>query len=361
LSRRDNTSQSDHLWVSFDTYHDRRTAYSFGVTASGVRMDWYHPQDNEYNLDPGFDPVWEAKAVVDSLGWTTEMRIPFSQLRFNDAPVQVWGFNADHWNPATSEEVFFDEKRPFFTEGAQLLRGNGPSYFYSRRIGGPPRGPVSGDFVDYPRNSTILGAAKVTGRLASGMSLGALAAVTARESARTYDTASAGYGRVPVAPAAGYGVARLQQEFGASRSVVGATFTAVHRDISATDPLAAWYNRGAFAGGADWVLRWDRGAYELRGWLGFSRISGDTAAINRVQQSAVHFFQRPDADYLIYDPKRTSLTGSVANLEFRKTSGSWLYDLDYGWESPAYDPNDAGRLGNADGRFGSVNLGYRQT
>ena len=463
LSRRDNTSQSDHLWVSFDTYHDRRTAYSFGVTASGVRMDWYHPQDNEYNLDPGFDPVWEAKAVIDSLGWTAEMRIPFSQLRFNHTPVQVWGFNADHWNPATSEdvfwvpvptnrtgwsswmgelvgiegikpsrrlevlpytagnatvtgrpqaadpfddgknldaragadvkmglgpnltldgtvnpdfgqveadpavvnlsafEVFFDEKRPFFTEGAQLLRGNGPSYFYSRRIGGPPRGPVGGDYVDYPQNSTILGAAKVTGRLASGMSLGALAAVTARESARTYDTTSAVYGRVPVAPAAGYGVARLQQEFGASRSVVGATFTAVHRDISATDPLAAWYNRDAFAGGADWVLRWDRGAYELRGWLGFSRISGDTAAINRVQQSAVHFFQRPDADYLIYDPKRTSLTGSVANLEFRKTSGSWLYDLDYGWESPAYDPNDAGRLGNADGRFGSVNLGYRQT
>ena len=109
-------------------------------------------------------------------------------------------------------EVFFDEKRPFFTEGAQLLRGNGPSYFYSRRIGGPPRGPVSGDFVDYPRNSTILGAAKLTGRLASGMSLGALAAVTARETARTYDTTTATFARVPVAPPAGYGVARVQQE-----------------------------------------------------------------------------------------------------------------------------------------------------
>ena len=463
LSRRDNTSQAEHLWVSFDTYHDRRTAYSFGVTASGVRMDWYHPQDNEYNLDPGFDPVWEAKAVVDSLGWTTEMRIPFSQLRFNDAPVQVWGFNADHWNPATSEdvfwvpvptnrtgwsswmgelvgiegikptrrlevlpysagdatltgrpnpadpfddgknlgaragadvkmglgpnltldgtvnpdfgqveadpavvnlsafEVFFDEKRPFFTEGAQLLRGNGPSYFYSRRIGGPPRGPVSGDFVDYPRNSTILGAAKVTGRLASGMSLGALAAVTARETARTYDTATATYARTPVAPPAGYGVARVQQEFGASRSVVGATFTAVHRDIGSTDPLAAWYDRDAFAGGADWVLRWNRGAYELRGWLGFSHIRGDSAALNKIQQSAVHFFQRPDARYLAYDPTRTSLTGSVANVQFNKTSGSWLYSLEYGWESPNYDPNDAGRLGNADGRFGFVNLVYRQT
>ena len=463
LSRRDNTSQAEHLWVSFDTYHDRRTAYSFGVTASGVRMDWYHPQDDEYHLDPGFDPVWEAKAVVDSLGWTAEMRIPFSQLRFNDVPVQVWGFNADHWNPATSEdvfwipvptnrrgwsswmgelvgiegikpsrrlevlpysagnatltgrpqpanpfddgknlgaragadvkmglgpnltldgtvnpdfgqveadpavvnlsafEVFFDEKRPFFTEGAQLLRGNGPSYFYSRRIGGPPRVPLSGDFVDYPRNSTILGAAKLTGRLGSGMSLGALAAVTARETARTYDTTTATFARSPVAPPAGYGVARLQQEFGASQSVVGATFTMVHRDLGSTDPLAAWYDRGAFAGGADWVLRWNRGAYELRGWLGFSHIGGDSAAINKVQQSAVHFFQRPDARYITYDPTRTSLSGSIANVQFNKTSGSWLYSLEYGWESPAYDPNDAGRLGNADGRFGFAQLNYRQT
>jgi hypothetical protein len=107
LSRRDNTSQADHLWVSFDSFHDRRTAYSFGVTASGVRMDWYHATDNETDIDASWDPVWEAKANIDGLGWTTEMRIPFSQLRFNRGSVQVWGFNADHWDPATSEDVFW--------------------------------------------------------------------------------------------------------------------------------------------------------------------------------------------------------------------------------------------------------------
>ncbi|HEV8264688.1 MAG TPA: DUF5916 domain-containing protein [Gemmatimonadales bacterium] len=466
LSRRDNTSQAEHLWVSFDTYHDRRTAYSFGVTASGVRMDWYHPTDNEHNLDPGFDPVWEAKAVIDSLGWTAEMRIPFSQLRFTDQPVQVWGFNADHWNPATSEdvfwipvptnrtgwssymgelvgiegikptrrlelvpysagnatltggrdpqnpfddgknlearagadlkmglgpnmtldatvnpdfgqveadpavvnlsafEVFFDERRPFFTEGSQLLRGNGPSYFYSRRIGAPPRGPASGNFVDYPRNSTILGAAKVTGRLASGMSLGALTAVTGREAAETYTLDSLGVGtfaKVPVAPPSGFGVARLQQEFGASRSVVGVTLTTVQRDVDPGSVLAQRYTRRAYSGGADWVLRWDRGAYELRGWLGFSDIRGDTAVINRIQRSGVHFFQRPDAGYVHYNPKRTRLTGSVAGLQFNKTKGNWLYSVFGGWESPGFDPNDAGRLGNADGRTAQVNLRYRQT
>ncbi len=466
LSRRDNTSQADHLWVSFDTYRDRRTAYSFGVTASGVRMDWYHPTDNEFDIDVGFNPVWEAKAIIDSLGWTTEMRIPFSQLRFTDQPVQLWGFNADHWNPATSEdvfwipvptnrtgwssymgelvgiegikptrrlellpyaasdarvtggtaagdpfdqganlsgragadlkmglgpnitvdatvnpdfgqveadpavvnlsafEVFFDERRPFFTEGGQLLRGNGPSYFYSRRIGAPPGCPGAGDYTECPQNATILGAAKVTGRLASGVSLGVLTAVTGRESAESYTLDSLGGGsfsRSEVAPPAGYGVARLQQEFGASRSVVGLTFTTVQRDLERGSPLAARFNRRAYSGGADWVLRWDRGAYQLRGWLGFSHIQGDTGAINRVQRSGVHFFQRPDADYIDFDTTRTALTGSVANLEFGKTSGSWLYTLGYGWESPGYDPNDAGRLGNADGRFGFANFRYRQT
>lgn len=466
LSRRDNTSQAEHLWVSFDTYHDRRTAYSFGVTASGVRMDWYHPTDNEYDLDAGFNPVWEAQAVIDSLGWTAEMRIPFSQLRFNDQLVQVWGFNADRWNPATSEdvfwipvptnrtgwssymgelvgiegikptrrlelvpyaasdarytsasgagdpfnnganlmgrvgadlkmglgpnltldatvnpdfgqveadpavvnlsafEVFFDERRPFFTEGSQLLRGNGPSYFYSRRIGARPLAPARGGYVDYPQNGTILGAAKVTGRLASGLSLGALTAVTERERAEIYDGST--FTEVPVAPLAGYGVARVQQEFGASRSVVGVTLTTVQRDVpTGTTPadtaLQRRYNRQAYAGGVDWVLRWDRGGYQLRGWLGFSDIRGDTAAINRVQRSGVHFFQRPDANYVNYDPSRTRLTGSVANVQLRKSKGHWLYDVGAGWESPAYDPNDAGRLGNADGRFASVNLRYRQT
>lgn len=467
LSRRDNTSQAEHLWVSFDTYHDRRTAYSFGITASGVRMDWYHPTDNEYDLDGSFDPVWEARAVIDSLGWTTEMRIPFSQLRFNDLPDQRWGFNADHWIPAHNEdvfwipvptnrtgwsswmgelvgisgvkpsrrlellpyvagnstltgardplnpyddgknltaraggdlkmglgpnitldatvnpdfgqveadpavvnlsafEVFFDERRPFFTEGSQLLRGNGPSYFYSRRIGGPPRGSADGDFVDYPSSAAILGAAKVTGRLASGFSLGALTAVTGRETARTvvFDTLGVPtFGRTAVVPLSGYGVARAQQEFGSSGSVIGATLTGVRRDLPSGEALAALYNREAVAGGADWVLRWNRGTYEVRGWLGFSHIRGDAAAIDRVQRSAVHFFQRPDAGYVTFDSTRTSLTGTVANLELDKNGGlHWLYGFGAGWESPAYDPNDAGRLGNADGRFGFVNLRYRET
>ena len=66
-------------------------------------------------------------------------------------------------------ETFFSERRPFFLEGNRLLQGSLNNYYYSRRIGAPPAGRASGDFVDYPSTSTILGAAKLTGRLESAL------------------------------------------------------------------------------------------------------------------------------------------------------------------------------------------------
>jgi len=107
VSRRDNIHQAEHIWISLDTYRDRRTAYSFAVAASGVRGDWYHPSDNEFNIDASFDPVWQASAQLDSTGWTAEMRIPFSQLRFNAADEHVWGLNFDFWSPSRNEDVFW--------------------------------------------------------------------------------------------------------------------------------------------------------------------------------------------------------------------------------------------------------------
>ena len=66
LGRRDNLgSQAEYFFVSLDTYHDRRTAYTFGVSASGVRIDRYYSRDDEDSADPGFDAVWEAKTSVD--------------------------------------------------------------------------------------------------------------------------------------------------------------------------------------------------------------------------------------------------------------------------------------------------------
>ena len=84
MGRRDRFEQAENIQMALDTFHDRRTAYVFGVTASGVRIDRFHPEDNETTFDEGFDPVWQARTTVDEQGWTAELWIPFSQLRFNE-------------------------------------------------------------------------------------------------------------------------------------------------------------------------------------------------------------------------------------------------------------------------------------
>ncbi|MGH7462132.1 MAG: carbohydrate binding family 9 domain-containing protein, partial [Longimicrobiales bacterium] len=83
VTRRDREETSDQLLISLDTYRDQRTAYTFGVTAAGVRIDYYHSGDFEGQREYGYDPVWQAQTNVDSAGWTAEIRIPFAQLRFN--------------------------------------------------------------------------------------------------------------------------------------------------------------------------------------------------------------------------------------------------------------------------------------
>jgi len=92
LGRRDSYTQSDMFYVMIDSYHDHRTAFRFGVNPAGVRYDMIAANDDSYG-DEGWDPVWDAGTRVDSLGWTAELRIPFSQLRFASGLEQEWGIN----------------------------------------------------------------------------------------------------------------------------------------------------------------------------------------------------------------------------------------------------------------------------
>jgi hypothetical protein len=93
LARRDASGiYSDWAHVIIDSYHDRRTAFRFVVNPRGVLKDVFHSDDR--NEDLNWDAVWTAAATVDSLGWTAEFRIPFSQLRFGAAGKGVdrlWG------------------------------------------------------------------------------------------------------------------------------------------------------------------------------------------------------------------------------------------------------------------------------
>jgi hypothetical protein len=107
MSRRDSTEQAESILVALDTFLDRRTAYVFGVTATGVRFDRYHPRDSEDDPDEGYDPVWRARTSIDNGGWTAEFWIPFSQLRFNDQEELVWGLNVSRFTPTLNEEDYW--------------------------------------------------------------------------------------------------------------------------------------------------------------------------------------------------------------------------------------------------------------
>ncbi|HEU0055082.1 MAG TPA: DUF5916 domain-containing protein, partial [Longimicrobium sp.] len=88
LTRRDQDAGGDYLELVFDTYHDHAGRTIFHINPSGVKYDAGQASPS---ADPSWDPVWEAGAHVDAEGWTAEMRIPWSQLRFRPDSVQTWG------------------------------------------------------------------------------------------------------------------------------------------------------------------------------------------------------------------------------------------------------------------------------
>jgi Domain of unknown function (DUF5916) len=91
LGRRDDYANSDRFNVFLDPYHDRRSGVYFGVDAAGTLYDGVLLNDDWD--DDSWDGVWDGHVQIDSLGWTAEIRIPYSQLRFHAAPQYVWGVN----------------------------------------------------------------------------------------------------------------------------------------------------------------------------------------------------------------------------------------------------------------------------
>jgi hypothetical protein len=216
--------------------------------------------------------------------------------------------------------------------------------------------------VDRPSRTTILGAAKITGRLASNTSFGMLAAVTQDETARSLDLSTSTIRETRVAPRTVYAVSRVQQQFGASQSTASAFASVVHRDIAAGDPLAALLVRNAFSTAAETNLRFRGGEYELTSYGGVTLLQGEAAAVARVQRNSVHYAQRPDRTYARYDPTRTSYPGYWANTSFARTGGRhWIWRGTAEAQSPGLETNDIGRLRAADAMSLSADLRYRET
>lgn len=243
-------------------------------------------------------------------------------------------------------ESFFGERRPFFVEGAGLFDfrancfavidcGTGEGLFYTRRIGRAPE--LAGRYGDAqsPTATRILAAAKLTGRLPGGLSIGVLDAVTDRVG---------GVNGATIEPRTNYAVLRVNQDFAAGNGSIGAMVTGVNRALDQwTGPFM---HQSAYTGGID--ARRRLGRYEFSGALMGSRVSGSDEAIALTQRRPTHYFQRPDDD-IAFDSTRTSLSGYSTELRFAKVGGQHTaFETGYGRRSAGFELNDLGFLQRAD-------------
>jgi hypothetical protein len=475
LARRDYGMRSDVFTLFLDPQHDRRSGYFFGLSAAGTLYDG--TLQNDIGRNSTWDGVWEGRTKVDGDGWTAELRIPFSQLRFARADVQEWGINFERsmgrgfeenylaYTPANESgfvsrfpaltglagvspgraievmpygtsraeylqhepldpfndgsrlapnvggdlrmplgtrlalnatvnpdfgqvevdpavvnlsdvETFFPEKRPFFVEGNSIFNAGQqgasnywgfdfpqPTFFYSRRIGRAPAGSLPEDarFSDVPNGTTILGAAKVSGKLGSAADFGMLHAVTARERA---DLLDGGFSRVngfEVEPLTYYGVGRVLKEYPERRHGIGVISTLAARNFESRR-LEDEFNRASFTTAVDgWHFLDAKQVWVLSGWAGGTHVTGSPARIEAIQRSSRHYFQRPDAKSYEVDPAANSMSGLGGRMWLNKEKGNWMSNSSLGFLSPGLEMNDLGYLSQADLIGGHLGGGHKWT
>lgn len=474
LVRRDASFNSDYIEIVIDGFHDHLGRAFFQVNPSGSKFDMLGIGTS--CCDEGWDPIWEAVTSIDDEGWTAEIRIPLSQLRFSQDSVQTWGMQLRRWiqrrneldqwsfwrktesggpnrfghleglrlsrgarqlelmpyvaaktenlavqdsdpfnggnvpsarmgldlkyhlsssltldatfnpdfgqveaDPAvvnlTAFETSFPEKRPFFIAGSGVFsygsfncyfcsNVSSLSAFYSRRIGRSPSGAdlahSSGDYADVPDATTILGAAKITGRMRSGWTIGLLNAVTNRETARIRLSDGSNETRT-VEPLTNYFVGRLKKDLMDGNLVLGGIATSVVRDLD--DTFAARLTRHAELLGTDFQYSWDERTYQLMGNVAFTSIAGERAVISARQRAAARYFQRPDRDagsdgFLTnrLDPDATSMRGLGAYLRLAKVAGAWLWETSANVRTPGFEANDLAFLTRADYIWYNANI-----
>lgn len=246
-------------------------------------------------------------------------------------------------------ETFFSEKRPFFVEGKSMfeLGLDDDLLFYSRRIGAAPSlSPDGATFTDFPENTRILAAAKVSGRTAHGLSVGVLQSATDRMETRIYDPAT-GERRELAEPLTHYTVARVQQDLDDGNTIIGGMCTAVQR-VAGEAELGPLVKR-ALAGAIDVQRYWGGRTYFLDVRTLVTRIEGSQAALQAVQTDSVHNFQREDDDRRQLDATARSLSGDAGRVRIGKSAnGDWRYFAGVNWRSPGVEFNDLGYLRVAD-------------
>jgi len=270
-------------------------------------------------------------------------------------------------------ESYFQEKRPFFVEGSSIFNfGNQgsdsywgfswpePTFFYSRRIGRAPQAAVpAADYADIPIGTRILGAAKLTGKLWPSVSFGTLHAVADREVA-TLETGGI-RSQAAVEPLTYYGVARGLKEFRDRRQGFGVMTTVAARsfqDAALRDQLNSQSLMTGFDG---WTFLDSSKVWVISGWTAVSHVRGTAARMTALQQSSLHYFQRPDADHVELDPNARSMTGFGSRYWLNKQKGRGILNAALGFMSPGFDVADVGFQSRSDVVNGHLGGGYKWT
>ncbi len=249
----------------------------------------------------------------------------------------------------SSYEVYYDEKRPFFLEGNNILEyGIGDDLlFYSRRIGHAPSFTPDlndGETLRIPDNTSIISALKLTGKNKKGLSLGAVQSFTAKENATIYGDGTES--SQAVEPFSSYFVGRVMQDLNGGNTVIGGMMTSAIRKID--DDQLNFLPKSALSGGIDLQHNWKNRKYffDFKGF--FSQVKGSEEAITELQLAPQHYFQRPDADHLSFDPTKTSLFGHGGEIKGGKRSGKLRVTGSLSWRSPELELNDIGYMYQAD-------------
>lgn len=294
--------------------------------------------------------------LTSSLTLAATINPDFGQVEVDPAVVNLSAF-----------ETFFPERRPFFIEGSGVFGFGGfncnfcsnvssMSLFYSRRVGRAPQGdtPAGAEYAHRPDASSILGAAKLTGRTSNGWTLGVLNAVTGREHA---DIATGDViGQHEVEPLTNYFVGRVRRDNSFGRDfALGGIVTSVYRS-TAEPMLQERLTSHAEAAGMDWHYRWGGRTYSFMGNVAGTSVSGTPEALDRIQRASARYFQRPDSDVDRYDPDRTALQGYGGYGRVAKQAGDWQWEAAVNFRSPGFEANDMAFLTRADYVWHNANL-----
>lgn len=235
----------------------------------------------------------------------------------------------------TSYETFYEEKRPFFLEGNSILEynANNDMLFYSRRIGSAPSyTPDVGENenLSMPDNTSIINALKLTGKNKSGLSMGFVNSMTAKENA----IISLGNNeeKETVEPFTNYFIGRVKQDFNKGSTVLGGMVTSTVRNIK--DEHLEFLPNNSLVGGLDFEHNWLSRKYLVNAKCFFSKVNGSKTAISQLQRSSVHLYQRENAAHLKYKSNLTSLKGWGGEISGGKRSGKLHLIGELDWRSP---------------------------